>query len=160
MLVTSLQTIKDPKAAKPEDWDEREEIADPEDKKPEGWDDIPATIADPDAKKPEDWDDEEDGECLYRVSLQANEGYKTCFLWPNLHAAPDPLNRITCVKTASVVARAYRIMHSFRIMPVLAASLRVILVLILGVCHGLFLQAPGRPQPSPTQSTRVSGSQR
>ncbi|KAJ9523876.1 hypothetical protein QJQ45_020064 [Haematococcus lacustris] len=55
------KTIKDPKATKPEDWDEREKIADPEDVKPEGWDDIPATIADPDAKKPEDWDDEEDG---------------------------------------------------------------------------------------------------
>ncbi|KAJ9523573.1 hypothetical protein QJQ45_007254 [Haematococcus lacustris] len=55
------KTIKDPKATKPEDWDEREKIADPEDVKPDGWDDIPATIADPDAKKPEDWDDEEDG---------------------------------------------------------------------------------------------------
>jgi calreticulin len=54
--------IKDPKAVKPEDWDEREQIADPEDKKPEGWDDIPATIVDPEAKKPEDWDDEDDGE--------------------------------------------------------------------------------------------------
>lgn len=54
--------IKDPKATKPEDWDEREKIPDPKDKKPEGWDDIPATIVDPDAKKPEDWDDEDDGE--------------------------------------------------------------------------------------------------
>lgn len=53
---------QDPKATKPEDWDEREKIADPEDKKPEGWDDIPATLPDPDAKKPEDWDDEDDGE--------------------------------------------------------------------------------------------------
>lgn len=56
------KNIKDPKAVKPEDWDEREKIPDPEDKKPEGWDDIPATIVDPDAKKPEDWDDEDDGE--------------------------------------------------------------------------------------------------
>ncbi len=56
------QTIKDPKATKPDDWDEREQIPDPEDKKPEGWDDIPATLPDKDAKKPEDWDDEEDGE--------------------------------------------------------------------------------------------------
>ncbi|WIA17175.1 hypothetical protein OEZ85_014058 [Tetradesmus obliquus] len=56
------KTIKDPKATKPEDWDEREKIADPEDKKPDGWDDIPATIVDPDAKKPEDWSDEDDGE--------------------------------------------------------------------------------------------------
>lgn len=54
--------IRDPKATKPEDWDEREKIPDPEDKKPEGYDDIPATIADPDAKKPEDWDDDDDGE--------------------------------------------------------------------------------------------------
>jgi calreticulin len=62
LLGACPQTIKDPKATKPEDWDEREKIPDPEDKKPEGWDDIPATIPDPDAKKPEDWDDEEDGE--------------------------------------------------------------------------------------------------
>lgn len=55
------KTIKDPKATKPEDWDEREKIPDPEDKKPEGWDDIPATLPDTEAKKPEDWDDEEDG---------------------------------------------------------------------------------------------------
>ncbi|GIL65945.1 hypothetical protein Vafri_19575 [Volvox africanus] len=55
------KTIKDPKAKKPADWDEREEIADPEDKKPEGWDDIPATIPDKSATKPDDWDDEEDG---------------------------------------------------------------------------------------------------
>ena len=45
--------IKDPKAKKPEDWDEREKIPDPKDVKPKGWDDIPATIPDPDAKKPE-----------------------------------------------------------------------------------------------------------
>mmetsp|Transcript_17950 Transcript_17950/g.27765 ORF Transcript_17950/g.27765 Transcript_17950/m.27765 type:complete len:318 (+) Transcript_17950:836-1789(+) len=54
--------IKDPKAKKPEDWDENEEIDDPEDKKPDGYDDIPKQIVDPDAKKPEDWDDESDGE--------------------------------------------------------------------------------------------------
>jgi calreticulin len=54
--------IKDPKAKKPEDWDEREEIPDPSDKKPDGYDDIPKQIVDPDAKKPEDWDDESDGE--------------------------------------------------------------------------------------------------
>lgn len=56
------KTIKDPKAKKPEDWDEREQIPDPEDKKPDGWDDIPATIPDADATKPEDWSDEDDGE--------------------------------------------------------------------------------------------------
>jgi len=44
--------VQDPKAVKPDDWDEREKIPDPEDKKPEGWDDIPATIVDPEAKKP------------------------------------------------------------------------------------------------------------
>ncbi|CAK9152910.1 unnamed protein product [Ilex paraguariensis] len=54
--------IKDPKAKKPDDWDDQEYIPDPEDKKPEGYDDIPVEIPDTDAKKPEDWDDEEDGE--------------------------------------------------------------------------------------------------
>jgi calreticulin len=38
------KTIKDPKAFKPEDWDEREKIDDPEDKKPEGYDDIPKQV--------------------------------------------------------------------------------------------------------------------
>jgi len=56
------KTIKDPKASKPSDWDENEEIDDPEDKKPDGYDDIPKQITDPDAKKPDDWDDESDGE--------------------------------------------------------------------------------------------------
>lgn len=68
------KTIKDPKAKKPADWDEREEIPDPEDKKPEGWDDIPATIPDKDAKKPEDWDDEDDGE--WEPPMIANPEYK------------------------------------------------------------------------------------
>jgi calreticulin len=54
--------IKDPKASKPEDWDEREEIDDPEDKKPDGYDDITKTLVDPEATKPEDWDDDSDGE--------------------------------------------------------------------------------------------------
>lgn len=66
--------IKDPKASKPEDWDEREKIPDPEDKKPEGYDDIPATIPDPEATKPEDWDDEEDGECT--TSAGHVDGYE------------------------------------------------------------------------------------
>jgi len=52
--------IKDPKASKPEDWDEREQIDDPSDSKPEGWD-MPQHIPDPSAKKPDDWDDEMDG---------------------------------------------------------------------------------------------------
>mmetsp|Transcript_23044 Transcript_23044/g.50565 ORF Transcript_23044/g.50565 Transcript_23044/m.50565 type:complete len:407 (-) Transcript_23044:680-1900(-) len=68
------KTIKDPKAKKPEDWDEREKIPDPEDKKPEGYDDIPATIPDPDAKKPEDWNDEEDG--TWEAPVIPNPEYK------------------------------------------------------------------------------------
>ena len=66
--------IKDPKAFKPEDWDEREEIDDPEDKKPEGYDDIPKQIVDPDAKKPDDWDEESDGE--WEAPLIDNPAYK------------------------------------------------------------------------------------
>lgn len=68
------KTIKDPKAKKPADWDEREEIADPEDVKPDGWDDIPATFPDKDAKKPEDWDDEEDG--TWEPPMVPNPEYK------------------------------------------------------------------------------------
>lgn len=52
VCICVVACLQDPKAVKPEDWDEREQIADPEDKKPEGWDDIPATIVDPEAKKP------------------------------------------------------------------------------------------------------------
>jgi calreticulin len=66
--------IKDPKASKPSDWDDRKMIADPEDKKPEGWDDIPAEIKDPNAKKPEDWDDEMDGE--WEAPMIDNPDYK------------------------------------------------------------------------------------
>lgn len=66
--------LQDPKAKKPEDWDEREKIPDPEDKKPAGWDDIPATIVDPDAKKPEDWNDEDDGE--WKAPTIPNPEYK------------------------------------------------------------------------------------
>lgn len=53
--------IKDPKAKKPEDWDDRATIPDPDDKKPEDWD-KPEHIPDPEATKPDDWDDEMDGE--------------------------------------------------------------------------------------------------
>ncbi|MEW5304304.1 MAG: hypothetical protein WDW38_011056 [Sanguina aurantia] len=59
--ILAPKTIKDPKASKPEEWDETEMIADPEDVKPANYDDIPATLSDPDASKPEDWSDEEDG---------------------------------------------------------------------------------------------------
>ena len=53
--------IHDPKATKPEDWDEREMIPDPEDVKPEDFDQ-PEFIPDETAQEPEDWDEEEDGE--------------------------------------------------------------------------------------------------
>lgn len=55
------KTIPDPKAKKPEDWDDNEKIDDPTDSKPEDWD-KPEFISDPDAKKPDDWDEEMDGE--------------------------------------------------------------------------------------------------
>ena len=71
--------IKDPKATKPEDWDERAKIPDPEDIKPAGWDDIPATIPDKEATKPEDWDEEEDGKgTATSVSLSSCGGNQSC----------------------------------------------------------------------------------
>ncbi|KAK0551830.1 calnexin [Tilletia horrida] len=57
--------IKDPKAVKPDDWDEDapETIPDESAEKPEGWlEDEALNIPDPEATKPEEWDDEEDGE--------------------------------------------------------------------------------------------------
>jgi hypothetical protein len=71
---TNTNYQQDPKATKPEDWDERAEIDDPEDKKPDGWDDIPPTIADPKAKKPKDWSDEDDGE--WEAPMVPNPEYK------------------------------------------------------------------------------------
>nr|AAC37307.1 calreticulin [Bos taurus] len=65
--------IKDPDAAKPEDWDDRAKIDDPTDSKPEDWD-KPEHIPDPDAKKPEDWDEEMDGE--WEPPLIQNPEYK------------------------------------------------------------------------------------
>eukprot|EP00252_Welwitschia_mirabilis_P014756 TRINITY_DN3269_c0_g1_i1.p1 TRINITY_DN3269_c0_g1~~TRINITY_DN3269_c0_g1_i1.p1 ORF type:complete len:429 (-),score=84.28 TRINITY_DN3269_c0_g1_i1:193-1479(-) len=53
--------IKDVKAKKPADWDEREYIEDPNATKPEGYDSIPKEIPDPNAKEPYDWDEDEDG---------------------------------------------------------------------------------------------------
>ncbi|MED6208350.1 Calreticulin-3 [Stylosanthes scabra] len=44
--------LRDTKAKKPKDWDEREYIEDPDDVKPEGYDSIPAEIPDPNAKEP------------------------------------------------------------------------------------------------------------
>lgn len=98
--------IKDPKAEKPEDWDERPKIDDPEDVKPAGWDDIPATIADKDATKPDDWDDEEDGTWEpptipnpeYKGEFKAkqidNPAYKGIWVAPDIDNPdykPDPL---------------------------------------------------------------------
>ncbi|WVZ05426.1 hypothetical protein V8G54_018772 [Vigna mungo] len=53
--------IKDVKAKKPADWEEREYIEDPDDVKPEGYDSIPREIPDPNAKEPDNWDEEADG---------------------------------------------------------------------------------------------------
>eukprot|EP00834_Sanchytrium_tribonematis_P006197 NODE_434_length_7483_cov_0.351165.p2 type:complete len:304 gc:universal NODE_434_length_7483_cov_0.351165:3565-4476(+) len=53
--------ILDPKAKKPEDWDDRMKIDDPKDEKPDDWDNVEQYIDDPDAEKPENWDDEMDG---------------------------------------------------------------------------------------------------
>ncbi|KAL4312236.1 hypothetical protein GQ457_01G034860 [Hibiscus cannabinus] len=66
--------IKDVKAKKPADWDDREYIEDPNDAKPEGYDKIPAEIPDPKAKEPDDWDDEEDG--IWRPPKIPNPKYK------------------------------------------------------------------------------------
>lgn len=55
------KTIKDPKAKKPENWDDRAKIEDPDDVKPEHWD-LPQFIVDPEAQKPADWNDQMDGE--------------------------------------------------------------------------------------------------
>ncbi|KAL2507141.1 Calreticulin-3 [Forsythia ovata] len=66
--------IKDVRAKKPADWDDREYIEDPNDIKPEGYDSIPAEIPDPKAKKPADWDEEEDG--IWRPKKVPNPAYK------------------------------------------------------------------------------------
>jgi len=68
------RTIPDPKATKPDDWDEREYIPDETDVKPAGWDDIKPEIVDESAKKPEDWDDADDGE--WEAPLIPNPEYK------------------------------------------------------------------------------------
>jgi calreticulin len=100
------KTIKDPKATKPEDWDERAKIEDPEDVKPAGWDDIPATIPDPDATKPDDWNDEEDGtweaptkpnpefKGEFKAKQIDNPAYKGIWVAPDIdnpEYKPDPL---------------------------------------------------------------------
>ncbi|KAK9042669.1 hypothetical protein V6N11_017735 [Hibiscus sabdariffa] len=72
--VIKIKIIKDVKAKKPADWDDREYIEDPNDAKPEGYDKIPAEIPDPKAKEPDDWDDEEDG--IWRPPKIPNPKYK------------------------------------------------------------------------------------
>ncbi|KAJ7980674.1 Calreticulin [Quillaja saponaria] len=66
--------IKDVKAKKPADWDDREYIDDPNDAKPVGYDSIPAEIPDPKAKEPDDWDDEDDG--IWKPPKIPNPAYK------------------------------------------------------------------------------------
>ncbi|KAG4937295.1 hypothetical protein JHK85_052214 [Glycine max] len=66
--------IKDVKAKKPADWEEREYIEDPDDVKPEGYDSIPREIPDPNAKEPENWDEEEDGK--WKPPKIPNPAYK------------------------------------------------------------------------------------
>ncbi|KAF7805278.1 calreticulin-3-like isoform X2 [Senna tora] len=66
--------IKDLKAKKPADWDDREYIDDPDDVKPEGYDSIPVEIPDPKAKEPDNWDEEEDG--IWKSPKIPNPAYK------------------------------------------------------------------------------------
>ncbi|XP_038898718.1 calreticulin-3 [Benincasa hispida] len=66
--------IKDVKAKKPADWDDREYIEDPNDVKPEGYDSIPAEIPDPKAKEPDTWDEDEDG--IWKAPKVPNPAYK------------------------------------------------------------------------------------
>lgn len=88
---TGVAPLQDPKAKKPEDWDDNPMIDDPEDKKPADWDDVPKTVPDPEAKKPADWDDDDDGEWSapeitnpewrgeWRPRRIENPAYKACF---------------------------------------------------------------------------------
>ncbi|KAK3031889.1 hypothetical protein RJ639_035199, partial [Escallonia herrerae] len=66
--------IKDFKAKKPADWEDREYIDDPNAVKPEGYDSIPAEIPDPKAKKPAYWDEEDNG--IWRPSKIPNPAYR------------------------------------------------------------------------------------
>ncbi|KAK3019900.1 hypothetical protein RJ639_002949 [Escallonia herrerae] len=66
--------IKDFKAKKPADWEDREYIDDPNAVKPEGYDSIPAEIPDPKAKKPAYWDEEDDG--IWRPPKIPNPAYR------------------------------------------------------------------------------------
>ncbi|CAN0859802.1 CRT3 [Linum grandiflorum] len=66
--------IRDVKAKKPADWDDREYIDDPNAVKPKGYDSIPKEIADPNVKEPDDWDEEENG--IWRPPKIPNPAYK------------------------------------------------------------------------------------
>jgi calreticulin len=66
--------IKQTKAKKPADWDDREYIIDPDAKKPDDWDVEPPQIPDPKSKKPVDWDEDDDGE--WQPSMIPNPKYK------------------------------------------------------------------------------------
>ncbi|KAJ6377750.1 hypothetical protein OIU78_028053 [Salix suchowensis] len=66
--------IKDTKAKRPADWDDREYIEDPNDVKPKGYDSIPREIPDPKAKEPDNWDEEDDG--IWRPPKIPNPAYK------------------------------------------------------------------------------------
>ncbi|XP_021772305.1 calreticulin-3-like [Chenopodium quinoa] len=66
--------IKDVKAKKPADWEEKEYIHDPNHVKPEGYDSIPPEIPDPNAKQPPNWDEDEDG--LWKPPRIPNPEYR------------------------------------------------------------------------------------
>ncbi|CAN1262134.1 CRT3 [Linum perenne] len=66
--------IRDVKAKKPADWDDREYIDDPNAVKPKGYDSIPKEIPDPNVKEPDDWDEEENG--IWRPPKIPNPAYK------------------------------------------------------------------------------------
>ncbi|KAF2071555.1 hypothetical protein CYY_007127 [Polysphondylium violaceum] len=58
------ETIKDPEATKPEDWDETQpaRIEDPEAVKPDDWQDNEPELVPSDETQPEEWNEEDDGE--------------------------------------------------------------------------------------------------
>jgi len=94
--ILAPKKIKDPKAKKPEDWDDRPKIEDPDDVKPADWDDEPEFINDPEAEKPEDWDDDMDGEWVapkisnpkfkgeWRAKLIENPDYQGVWVHPEI----------------------------------------------------------------------------
>jgi hypothetical protein len=65
--------VYDPKAPKPDDWEDYPEIPDPKERKPLKWDQ-PMTIVDPFVKKPADWDDDQYGP--WKENIKPNPDYK------------------------------------------------------------------------------------